>query len=291
MSRVRVPDHVLQAAVVLDDVKLLYVPVPKAGSTAILWALAESERCGAETFHRSTKLEVTRALTVHDMSRWEDRHRLATRGGREIEAIFRSDDWLRFTVVREPVRRLWSAWVTKILVHDPRFVAMFGTEEWFPPVPERAEDVVTGFRRFVSVLAERPSAWHDPHWSAQADLAAVDDLAYAVVGRVEDLPRTLARVDERLRLHRREPPRLRRENASLLAFTPGLLDEQTAAACTTWTARDRQAFGYEPAAPVGAGDREWHDAVEAALPAIQAVIERNERIGDLRSLLRSSRSS
>lgn len=61
----QVPPHVEQAAVALDDVKLLYVPVPKAASTAILWALAESEGIADETFLGSTKLEVTRALAAH----------------------------------------------------------------------------------------------------------------------------------------------------------------------------------------------------------------------------------
>ena len=37
----RIPGHVLRSAVVLEDVELLYVPVPKAGCTAILKALAE----------------------------------------------------------------------------------------------------------------------------------------------------------------------------------------------------------------------------------------------------------
>ena len=261
----QVPPHVEQAAVALDDVKLLYVPVPKAASTAILWALAESEGIADETFLGSTKLEVTRALTVHDMTLWEPARRLLGRGERELEEIFLTDEWLRFTVVREPVRRLWSTWVTKILVRDPRFVAMFGSAEWFPPPPRGAEDVVEGFRRFVSVLGRHPTPWHDPHWLPQADLLGVDDLAYHVLGRVEDVPRALAVVDGWLEARGRGPLRLRRENASLLPFSPGLLDRESAEACSTWTARDREAFGYEPM-PAGAGlDERWRATVEAAL--------------------------
>jgi Sulfotransferase family len=287
----RVNEHVLQNAVALEAVKVLYVPVPRSGSTAVLWALAESEGLAAEQFHESAKLEVTRPLTVHDLTRWGDGRRLVGRRPRELEEILCSDEWLRFTVVREPVRRLWSAWVTKLLLRDPRFVAAFGSEDWFPHSVGDAHEVVAAFRRFVAVLSDRPTEWHDPHWSGQVDLAVTGELDYRVVARMEDLPTALTLVDEHLGRHGRGALVLGRANASVVPFTPGLLDAETAASCSAWTARDRTVLGY-PA--VGAGedlDDEWIAAVNAALPAIRAAAERNERIGDLRSLLRRSRAS
>jgi Sulfotransferase family len=292
MAPARVPEHVLQNAIALDAAKLLYVPVPRAGSTALLWALARSEGLTDDHFAASTKLEVTRALTIHDLTRWGGVRRLAGRGERELDEILRSDEWLRFTVVREPVRRLWSAWVTKILLRDPRFVRAFGAEDWFPRTIEDADGVARAFRAFAAVLADRPDAWHDPHWSSQVDLAALEQLDYSVVGRMEDLGAVLAVVDEHLRGCDRAPLVLGAENASLLPFTRGVLDAETAAACADWTARDRTGLGY-PSVPAGDGglDREWVAAVTASLPAVNAVAERNERIGDLRELLRRSRAS
>jgi hypothetical protein len=290
MAPPRVPEHIVQNAIALDGAKLLYVPVPRAGSTAILWALARSEGLAEEHFAGSTKLEVTRALTIHDLTRWGENRRLTGRRGRELEEILRSDEWLRFTVVREPVRRLWSAWVTKILLRDPRFVRAFGAEDWFPRAMEDATDVVRAFRRFVSTLADRPETWHDPHWSSQVDLAGVEELDYRVVGRMEDLGAVLSVVDEHLRGDGRAPLALGAENASLLPFTRGALDAETAAASADWTARDRTVLDYPPV-PAGDLDAEWVAAVTAALPAIGAVAERNERIGDLRDLIRRSPAS
>jgi hypothetical protein len=290
MSRLPLPEHVEQSAIVLDDVQLLYVPVPKAGSTAMLWALAELAGLDAATFTDSPKLEVTRALTVHDLRRWEYRN-LAERSDAEVADVFESDDWLRFTVVREPVRRLWSAWSTKVLVHDPRFVAMFGDEAWFPDVPRAAEEVVEGFRRFVGVLGKRPGDWHDPHWSSQAELLGLPELGYHALGRVEDQDATLARVNEHLRASARGPLRVGRRNRALLTFAPGLVDEATATAARAFTERDRVSFGYEPVEPAESLDPEWVTAVEAALPALRGVIARNERIGDLGDLLKRSRAS
>ena len=287
----RVPEHVLQNAVVLESAKLLYVPVPRAGSTAVLWALASSEGLTAEDFHESAKLEVTRALTIHDLTRWGDGHRLTGRSARELDEILRSGEWFRFTVVRGPVRRLWSAWVTKLLLRDPRFVVAFGSEDWFPHSVGDAHEVAAAFRRFVAVLAHRPAEWHDPHWSGQVELAGIGELEYGVVARMENLPAALGPVDERLRRHGRDALGLGRTNASVLPFTPALLDPETADACAAWTERDRNVLGYPAVAAGDVPDEEWFAAADATLPAIRAAAERNERIGDLRALLRRSRAS
>ena len=283
------PPHVESAAIVLDELQLVYVPVPKAGSTATLWALFELVALDRDEFIRSPKLEVTRALTIHDTSIWGSRHRLDARSGRNL---FDSPDWLTFTIVREPVRRIWSAWVGKILLRDPRFVAAYGEEDWFPEPPASAEDVVRGFRSFVQVLSERPAEWHDPHWSSQAELAGIGDLSYDVVARIEKLPGELDPVTAHLRRHGRDGLHVARENPSLLAFVPEVLDGDSWERCAGVTARDRDAFGYEPPPRAdGDPDAAWVAEVDARIPAIHAVIERNERIGDLKQLVTRSRAS
>jgi Sulfotransferase family len=281
------PPHVQSSALVLDNVKLVYVPVPKAGSTAMLWALLELVELEPEDFLMSTKLEVTRSLTVHDLTIWR-KDQLAH--ARSRRALFESDDWLTFTLIREPVRRLWSAWVSKVLVRDPRFVAAYGDESWFPEPPESADDVVRSFRFFVEVLVDRPAEWHDPHWSSQADLVGIGELHYDVVARVEQLPGDLDPVAAHLRERGRGALRLRRENASLVAFVPEILDRETWERCAAYTASDRRVFGYEAIA-LAEGDpgEDWVAQVEASLPAIRAVIERNERIGDMKRLVTRTR--
>jgi Sulfotransferase family len=280
------PAHVESAAVVLDDVRLVYVPVPRAGSTAMLWALLELVDLDHDEFAQSTKLEVTRSLTIHDMEIWSG-YRLPA--GTGAAAPFESDEWLTFTLVREPVRRIWSAWVSKILLRDPRFVATYGGEAWFPAPPRSAGEVVRSFRSFVAALGEHPAEWHDPHWSSQADLVGIGEVRYDVVARVDQLPGDLDPVVRHLRERGRGGLRPRRENESLVAFVPEVLDRDTWERCAELTARDREAFGYEGVPH--AGDEppsEWISDVEASLPAIRAVIERNERIGDLKLLVRRS---
>src|SRR5215218_10229204 len=62
--------HVLHRTVVLPELRALFVPVPKAGCTTVLWRLAALAGIEPETFQRSTLPEVSAALTVHDTSLW-----------------------------------------------------------------------------------------------------------------------------------------------------------------------------------------------------------------------------
>jgi hypothetical protein len=278
-----IPEYVLHAAYVVDELRLLYVPVPKAGSTALLGALAGVVGIRPDDLAGSRKLEATRSLAIHDGSLWGPSTRLDARSEDEQDEILRSEEWLRLTVVREPARRLWSAWVSKVLVRDPRFVASFD-ESLFPPIPTDAGSVLDSFRAFVQGLSTETV--QDVHWLPQAGLVEPSRIRYHHVGRVEAFERTTAVLATRLREAGFAPPTIGHENAAILPFVPELFDRPTLIAASDWTASDRAEFGYELLEQGGdAPDARWFAAVDAALPAVQAVTERNERIGDLAALL------
>ncbi len=273
----------LDTAVVLDELRLVYVPVPKAGSTTILWVLAELAGLTRQDFADSRKLEVTRQLTVHDMSIWGPSRRLQSRSPREIESILFSDDWFRISAVRDPIHRLWSAWVSKVLMRDPRFVRTFGNEGWFPQQASSWADVVESFCAFVRILPARPAEWHDPHWLPQVDLIGLGDLEYAHVGRIEQLEDTFAILGDYLASGDISMPEVEHANRSLLPFVSGVLDRTARGACDLWVAGDREAFGYLPlAAADDVAHERWREIVDRTIPAIRAIADRNDRIGDMR---------
>jgi len=172
-------------------------------------------------------------------------------------------------------------------VREPRFVATFGREDWFPPAPTSSHDVLAWFRRFVAALPSRDVESHDPHWSPQAGLLGVEDLGYDHIGRIEQIQESVEVVAGHLEARGYALPPLRSANRSLLPYAPGVFDRAALEACAPWTTSARAAFGYEP--PAGEPDPPddaWHATVEAAIPGVLAVIERHERIDDLRRLVR-----
>ena len=123
----------------------------------------------------------------------------------------------------------------------------------------------------------------DRHWSPQAQLVSLEHVTYDHVGRAERLAETYGLLASRLGVDVSTPPR---ENTALLPFSPELFDDATLRASDPLTAPDREAFAYERlTAATEEPPAEWRATVAASLGAIRAVIERNERIGDLRRLL------
>lgn len=270
--------HVLQRTVVLPAQRVLFAPVPKAGCTSVLWRLAALAGLDAETFARSAMPEVSTALTVHDMSLWPPEHRLSAYEEDERERLLREDGWLRFSLVRDPGPRLWSAWQSKLLLREPRFVEEFGDAPWFPRVPERPEELIEDFRRFVAAVGRGEA--EDVHWAVQDDL--VGRLPLTHVGRVERLAETLALLDAHTGAATAEPSR--RENRSPLGLPPHAYDEAAAAVLRRRYARDYAAFGYAPAPPADGDPHEWERRAADLLPYLRATIDQHTRLGQLHAI-------
>jgi hypothetical protein len=247
--------HVGERTIVLPRLRVLYLPVPKAGTTGMLWLLA-----------RLAGLDLP-ARHVHDVRRWPAECRLAGYAGDERERVLSEDGWLRFTLVRHPATRLWSAWQSKLLLREPRFVAAHGAEPWFPRLPERPQDLVGDFRRFVAALD--PAA--DVHWAVQRDL--VRQLPLDHVGRLERREETHARLREHVG---GLPAEAGTRNTTPVPLAPGAFGTASGAALQRLYAADFAAFGYDPELPAGDWD-EWEADVRRRLPGLRAAIRVRRR--------------
>jgi hypothetical protein len=268
---------------VLPELRVLYLPIPKAGWTTVLWLLSELAGISAETFEHSTLPGVSPALTVHDMSLWGPGRRLADYEGEERERVLTEDGWLRFSVVRDPAPRLWSAWQSKLLLREPRFLTEYGEAPWFPRVPRSPDDAVEDFRRFVAAVAAGEAV--DVHWGVQHDL--VTRLPLGHVGRLESLDDTLAL----LKAHVPEelwPTETRHENRTPLPLPRASFDAATAEGLNRHFAADFDEYGYEPVQPSAGKDdlAEWRERVAPLVPLVQETIDRHTRIGQLHRMAR-----
>jgi hypothetical protein len=269
--------HVHNRTVVLPELRVLFLPIPKAGCTSLLWLLAELAGIPAETFSQSGLLEVSPGLAIHDMNLWAKEHRLAGYRREARERILSDDDWFRFTVVRHPGTRLWSAWQSKLLLREPRFVATFGDQPWFPRVPGEPADLVEDFRRFVAALGSEGA--EDVHWAVQHDLA--EQLPLTHVGRVERLHETLALLREHLPADT-WPGETSRQNRALVPMPPALYDDAAGTVLQERYRADFEQYGYE-----GTGSQndtagaDWEQQVAPSIPVIRDIIDRHTRIGEL----------
>jgi hypothetical protein len=269
--------HVQSHTVVLPRQRVVFLPMPKAACTSMLWALAELAGMTEDDFAGSTLPEPSLALTVHDMNAWAPDHRLSEYAGEARRAVLEDDGWLRFTVVRDPWRRLWSGWLSKLLLREPRFVAEYGEQPWFPRVPETAGDMVEDFRRFVEALAAGEA--EDVHWAVQRELTA--QFPFGHIGRAERLGETLELLYEHAGT---VAPPARPRNVSALALAPHAYDDATSAIVRRRYWADFEAFGYDDAPPGGGSPGEWERRAEAVLPLLRSTIDEHARVAQLHRL-------
>lgn len=286
--------HVDTRTIVIPDLRILYVPVPKAGCTAILWSLAQLAGLEEDRFYRSYYREVSRSLTIHDYSGWPDEFLYASLDEEEKDRILAADDWLRFTVVRHPFRRLWSAWQSKLLLNEPQFIEKFSAESWFPRSVGSADEVLAMFRQFLQALEEDPDLVSaDVHWAPQVDLTSCNRIPYTHIGRVEKLGETMEIVREHVQgIAEQTLSELGRANATPIPYVDELFRESDVEILAKVFADDLREFDYDP--PDGAAldascPPSWVQAVEATAPALQALRQRNERVGDLQQLFKGKR--
>jgi hypothetical protein len=273
-------------ALVLRRWKMVYVVTPKAACTNLLWMLARLQEEPLAGVRTSRSGEVTRALAIHDPTVWHSTPRLHELSPSERADVLHDPEWLVWCVTRDPLSRLWSAWQSKLLLREPAYVARYGNEPWFPDIPRHPRDVAVAFADFVDALGADPSLLAaDIHWRPQHELLRPDVIPYSHIGRVEELEATLTAVEGHLRaLGRTEPLVSERHNQGLLPLSTAGLSATRRRVVERLYAGDFEHFGRR---------RDTRSATtrtsptEVELHAVVAVIERNERIGDL---LRSGRA-
>ena len=138
-----------------------------------------------------------------------------------------------FSFVRNPYRRLQSAYVNKIVEPQksgrPRQHAGFAADE------------LPSFDAFIRSIAARDPTRHNPHWRPQWINLSIDAIPYDFIGRLEAFRADWATVADRLRLDP-EPERAGKTTRPVQAAYTA----QNAALVARAYARDFEAFGYDP---------------------------------------------
>lgn len=99
--------------------------------------------------------------------------------GDDLETLFESDEYYRFTFVRNPYTRILSCYLEKI-VHGKkrnRYLKKLGFKE----------NTEVSFREFLQALTTPQKLHLNPHWAPQFHFLRPDRIRYHFIGRLEHI--------------------------------------------------------------------------------------------------------
>lgn len=270
------------ASFVVPRLKIAYVTNLKAACSAMKWLIADLTDQDPERFHRSIGRRPTRSQTIHDRDAWVGVPPLSEYSN--LSKLSAAKGWFVFGFVRDPRARLWSAWQSKLLVGNPRYLGrLVVSEPWYPRVPRDATDVIEDFQRFVEVFATQRRRMRrigrDGHFRPQSDLLYRRGLTYSAVYDLSEIPtfeRDLA--SHLVKVGYNELPSLRRENDTPLKLTKDVLSGGIAERIADIYGEDFDRFGSAWEDGPNVHEVEWESAAFADIAFRRAA---HQRIHDL----------
>lgn len=280
MKPTELPPH-KTATYVLPRWKVVYVSVPKAACTSLKWLMASLQGESRARFHAVLSHETSRSMTVHRRSLWQHTPMLHQLSQAELEEITPDNGWFVFGVVRHPTARLWSAWQSKFLLREPRFLQHYPEAPW-PRVPANTSEVIEDFQGFARVLARDPAqrVFRDRHFLSQTQLLRVDGTPYSRIYKTTEMSQVLDDLEKHLRPQGLEQmPELLRSNETPLRPIEALFAPDTTQIIHDHYAEDFEHFGYTDPVPAGLDPSNAYSA--SALTEVSRLVDRSERVGDL----------
>ncbi|KAA0083030.1 glycoside hydrolase family 99-like domain-containing protein [Trinickia soli] len=258
--------------------KLVYVATPKVACTSLKWWFATIVGYADALRGIVDSAESDPDLVVHES------HKVApgVTGLDESNLLdaLTSDSYFRFAVVRNPYKRIFSAWQSKLLLREPLQASRYTQFGFFNlPVTEES-DIAPAFEAFLEHLIqeEAPSFW-DQHWTPQAGLLRPDIIKYSKIARIEESESLVLSLGAWLGDAASNPFRQRRANESLIPYKRAFLTERSAHLIRALYAVDFESFGYDDRPPEG-NESFSREMTGVALKAVQLVRARHTQLGE-----------
>jgi glycosyltransferase involved in cell wall biosynthesis len=258
--------------------KLLYVSTPKVACTSLKWWFASLVGCSKALNEITDSAESNPDQIVHEM------HRVAPTvtglGPEALHEALTSDSYFRFAVVRNPYKRIFSAWQSKLLLQEPQQVGPYLQRDFYHQPLRDANDIALAFEGFLEHLAsqEAPTFW-DQHWTPQVMLLRPDLINYSVLAKIEESSRLSKALSEHLGEFLPDPFAERRANESLIPYLPEFVTERSASLIRSLYAEDFAVLGYDTEPPK-AKESFTHDELMLALRAIKLIRGRHQSLGE-----------
>ncbi|MBU6460013.1 MAG: sulfotransferase family 2 domain-containing protein [Proteobacteria bacterium] len=262
--------------------KLFYVATPKVACTSIKWWFAQLEGFEEALHQTNESAETDPDLTIHDTF-----HKIAPQvtglEPNELCEVLTSDDYFRFAIVRNPYKRIFSAWQSKLLLQEPLQTAPYLTYSFFHLPLNTPSDIALIFEAFLEHLIshESPSFW-DVHWTPQTTLLRPDLVDYTQLVQIENSHQLDKILANRLGSAFPHPLTKRKTNESLIPYFPELITPRADELIRELYYDDFKTFGYDlnmPASQTGISGFQF----ELAIQAIKKIRARHTRIAEART--------
>lgn len=264
--------------------RLLYVSTPKVACTTLKWWFADLEGYTQALRQVTDSVETDPDLVIHD-SFYKVAPNVTGLTPEALSEPLTSESYFRFAVVRNPYKRIFSAWQSKLLLREPLQVAPYLNCGFFNQPIEEARDIAMAFEGFLEHLAanEAPDYW-DLHWTPQVTLLRPDLIDYTKLVKIENAKELSTALAEWIGPDFVDPFATRSANESLIPYLPELITARSAELIRALYVADFEMFGYSEQPPE-AKETFSADQFKLALKAIEIIRGRHQRLGEMSVLI------
>ena len=274
------PDFLTWNSCVSQERKLFYVATPKVACTSLKWWFAELEGVAEAVRQLKTSSETDPELVIHDSLNIVA-PQLSLRSQEQLQEI-KTGGFFSFALVRNPYKRLFSAWQSKILLREPLQIEAYLDQAFVACPVETMLDVAAAFECFLEYLNTYEAGdFQDWHWAPQYELLKPQLFPYSAVSKIEDT----GGLNEALRAHLGDayvnPFTSSKANESLIPYLPEFISPRSKALIELLYADDFEFFDYSTELPP-AKEQFSQENLTLALKGIELLRGRHLRIAEMR---------
>ena len=274
------PDFLTWNSCVSQERKLFYVATPKVACTSLKWWFAELEGVAEAVRQLKTSSETDPELVIHDSLNIVA-PQLSLHSQEQLQEI-KTGGFFSFALVRNPYKRLFSAWQSKILLREPLQIEAYLDQAFVACPVETMLDVAAAFECFLEYLNTYEAGdFQDWHWAPQYELLKPQLFPYSAVSKIEDT----GGLNEALRAHLGDayvnPFTSSKANESLIPYLPEFISPRSKALIELLYADDFEFFDYSTELPP-AKEQFSQENLTLALKGIELLRGRHLRIAEMR---------
>jgi hypothetical protein len=260
--------------------ELLYISTPKVACTTLKWWIAKLEGYTQLINQDTSSQESTKELAIHD-TLYRVAPEIAGLSPEQLIEALTDHNYFRFAFVRNPYKRLFSAWQSKVLFFEPIQVSPYLGEEFVSVKYSSVGDISDSFSSFVQFLYDNESPkFHDSHWETQSNILLPNEIPYNIIYHIEDTSLFHSDLLKHNSSLSDNPLALVTSNESIFEYSPDFISTKTEHMIREMYIADFENFGYSDSKPTTGRDYSKVPFKEVS-NSIKNLRARNQRIGDL----------